>query len=108
MVEWGSKLSFGTNYFTDLMGNVFYMEFEERLINNKLFRISSDFEEFYDLDDIHLFCGDRYFRLRIFNMGWDEIQYPGLTSVVDVEENLVWSQFLSSLRMKLCPTKVSF
>jgi len=77
MVEWGSKLSFGTNYFMDPIRNVFYMEFEEGLISNKLFRILSDFEEFYDLDDIHymctLFCGDRYFQLRIFNMGWDEI-----------------------------------
>jgi len=45
------------------MENVFYMEFEEGLISNKLFRISSNFEEFYDLNDVHyiciLFCGDR-------------------------------------------------
>jgi len=39
-------------------------------------------------------------------MGWDEIRYPRLASVVVVEENLVWSWFLSSLRVKLCPTKV--
>jgi len=112
MVEWGSKLSFGMNYFTDPMVNVFYMELEEGLISNKLFCISFDFEEFYDLDDVHYICtlfwGDWYFRLRIFNMGWDEIRYPRLASVVVVEENLVWSWFLSSLRVKLCPTKVSF
>jgi len=56
MVEWGSKLSFGMNYFTDPMVNVFYMELEEGLISNKLFCISFDFEEFYDLDDVHYIC----------------------------------------------------
>jgi len=78
MVEWGSKLSIGTNYFIDQMGNVFYIDFEKGLIRNILFRISFDFEEFYNLDDVHyictMFCGDRYFLIRIFNMGLDEIQ----------------------------------
>jgi len=77
MVELGSKLSFGTIYSTNSMGNVFYMEFKEALISNILFRISSDFEKFYDLDDVHyictLLCRDRYFQIRIFNMGWDAI-----------------------------------
>ena len=44
------------NYFTDPMVNVFYMELEEGLISNKLFCISFDFEEFYDLDDVHYIC----------------------------------------------------
>jgi len=111
MTEWGSKLSLGTNYFTDPMENVFHMDFEEKLIRNRLFRISADFEDLYDLDDVHyictLFCGDRYFRVRIFNLGWDEIRYPGLASVVVAEENLVWSHFLSLVGVKLSPAKVS-
>jgi len=87
----------GTNYFTDSMGNIFNLEFEESLIRNRLIHISSDFAEFYDMDDIHyictLFCGDRYFLLRIFNIGWDEINYSGITYVVVSEEDLVWSKF---------------
>jgi len=112
MIEWGSKLSLGTNYFIDPTGNAFYMDFKEKLIRNKLFRISADFKDLYDLDDVHyictLFCGDRYFRVRIFNLGWDEIRYPGLASAVVAEENLVWSRFLSLVRVKLSPAKVSF
>ena len=72
MVEWGNKLAVGTNYFTDPMGNVMNLEFEEDLIRKGIFRIPSYFEEFYELRDLYylctLFCGDRYFRLRIFNL----------------------------------------
>jgi len=71
------------------------MDFEEKLIRNRLFRISADFEDLYNLDDVHyictLFCGDRYFRVRIFNLGWDEIRYPGLASAVVVEDYILVS-----------------
>ncbi|QCD96215.1 hypothetical protein DEO72_LG6g917 [Vigna unguiculata] len=52
MVEWGNKLALGTNYFTDPMGNVMNLEFEEDLIRKGIFRIPSYFEEFYELRDL--------------------------------------------------------
>jgi len=112
MVEWGKKLVLGTNYFTDPMGNVMNLEFEDDLINKGIFRVPYDFEDFYELDDLHyictLFCGDRYFRIRIFDTNWTEIEYPGLGNSYITEEDLVWSRFLSSFRVKLCPTEVNF
>ena len=79
MLEWGNKLTLGTNYFTDPMGNVMNLESEEDLIRKEIFRIPPYFEEFYELRDLHyvctVFCGDRYFRLRIFDLQWTEIEY---------------------------------
>jgi len=53
------------------MRNVLNLEFEEGLIKKGIFRIPYDFEEFYELEDLHyictLFCGDRYFWLKIFD-----------------------------------------
>ncbi|QCD83103.1 hypothetical protein DEO72_LG2g3446 [Vigna unguiculata] len=107
MVEWGKKLVIGTNYFTDPMGNVLNLEFEDNLIKKGIFRIPYHFEEFYELEDLHyictLFCGDRYFRIRIFDTNWTEIEYPGLGNSYIAEEDLVWSRFMSSFRVKLCP-----
>jgi len=112
MVEWGKKLVIGTNYFTDPMGNVLNLEFEDNLIKKGIFRIPYHFEEFYELEDLHyictLFCGDRYFRIRIFDTNWTEIEYPGLGNSYIAEEDLVWSRFMSSFRVKLCPIEVNF
>ena len=112
MVEWGKKLVIGTNYFTDPMENVMNLEFEDDLINKGIFRVPYDFEDFYELDDLHYICtlfyGDRYFRIIIFDTNWTEIEYPGLGNSYIAEEDLVWSRFLSSFRVKLCPTEVNF
>jgi len=102
----------GTNYFTDPMGNVLNLEFEEDLIKYGIFRIPYHFEEFYQLEDLHyiytLFCGDRYFRIGIFDTKWTEIEYPGSRNSYIAKEDLVWSRFLSSFRVKLCPIEVKF
>jgi len=94
------------------MGNVLNFEFQEGLIKKGIFRIPSDFEEFYELDDLHYICtlfyGDKYFRLRIFTTKWAEIEYPRLGNSVIAEEDLVWSRFLSSFWVNLCPSKVNF
>ncbi|QCD85975.1 hypothetical protein DEO72_LG3g496 [Vigna unguiculata] len=107
MLEWGKKLILGTNYFTDPMGNVMNLEFEEDLIRKGIFRIPPYFEEFYELRDLHyvctVFCGDIYFRLRIFDLQWTEIEYRGLGDSYIAEEDLVWSRFLSSFRFLLTP-----
>ncbi|QCE06422.1 hypothetical protein DEO72_LG9g1434 [Vigna unguiculata] len=109
MVEWGKKLVIGTNYFTDPMGNVMNLEFDDDLIRKGIFRVPYHFEDFYELDELHyictLFCGDRYFRIRIFDTNWTEIEYPGLGNSYIAKEDLVWSKFLSSFRVKLCPTE---
>jgi len=111
MLEWGNKLTLGTNYFTDPMGNVMNLEFEEDLIRKGIFRIPPYFEEFYDLRDLHyvctVFCGDRYFRLRIFDLQWTEIEYRGIADSYIAEEDLVWSRFLSSFRILLTPKEVN-
>ena len=92
-------MAIGTNYFTNPMGNVLNLEFEEGLIKKGIFCIPSTFEEFYKLDDLHYICtlfyGDRYFRLRILTIEWAEIEYPRLGNIVIVEEDLVWSRFWS-------------
>ncbi|QCD83855.1 hypothetical protein DEO72_LG2g4203 [Vigna unguiculata] len=102
MVEWGKQLVIGTNYFTDPMGNVMNFEFEDDLISKGIFRVPYVFEDFYELEDLHyictLLCGDRYFRIRIFDTNWTEIEYPGLGNSYIAEEDLVWSRFLSSFR----------
>ena len=111
MLEWGNKLTLGTNYFTDPMGNVMNLEFEEDLIRKGIFRIPPYFEEFYDLRDLHyvctVFCGDRYFRMRIFDLQWTEIEYRGIADSYIAEEDLVWSRFLSSFRILLTPKEVN-
>jgi len=56
MVEWGNKLAIGTNYITNLMENVLNLEFEEGLIKKGIFHIPSNFEEFYELEDLHYIC----------------------------------------------------
>ena len=112
MVEWGKQLVIGTNYFTDPMGNVMNFEFENDLISKGIFRVPYVFEDFYELEDLHyictLFCGDRYFRIKIFDTNWTEIEYPGLGNSYIAEEDLVWSRFLSSFWVKLGPTEVNF
>ena len=111
MLEWGKKLILGTNYFTDPMGSVMNLEFEEDLIRKGIFRIPPYFEEFYELRDLHyvctVFCGDIYFRLRIFDLQWTEIEYRGLGDSYIAEEDLVWSRFLSSFRFLLTPKEVN-
>ncbi|QCD94135.1 hypothetical protein DEO72_LG5g2214 [Vigna unguiculata] len=78
----GKKLVIGTNYFTDPMGNVMNLEFEDNLISKGIFRVPYDFEDFYELDDLHYICNSYI-----------------------AKEDLVWSRFLSSFRVKLCPTE---
>jgi len=53
-------------------------------------------------------CSDRYFRLWIFDLEWTEIEYPGLGNSYITEEDLVWSRFLSSFWVKICPREVNF
>ena len=93
MVEWGKKLVIGTNYFTDPMENVMNLEFEDDLINKGIFRVPYDFEDFYELDDLHYICtlfyGDRYFRIIIFDTNWTKIEYPGLGNSYIAEEDLM-------------------
>jgi len=70
----------GTNYFFDLRKNVINIEFEENLIVNRKICVVHEVLGFYDLDDVGYACTlyrvDKYFRLRIFDLDWNEIQYP--------------------------------
>ena len=79
-LEWGHCLLMGTNCFTDPRGNILNIEFEENLMAERKFRASDDIVNFYDVYDIGfvctLYCGDRYFRFRVFDIDWNEIEYP--------------------------------
>jgi len=106
MLEWGKKLTLGTNYFTNPMGNVMNLEFEEDLIRKGIFRIPPYFEEFYELRDFH-FVVLYFVVIDIFDLQWTEIEYRGLGDSYIAEEDLVWSRFLSSLRILLTPKEVN-
>ncbi|QCD86275.1 hypothetical protein DEO72_LG3g796 [Vigna unguiculata] len=88
-LEWGHCLLMGTNCFTDPRGNVLNIEFEENLMAERKFRASDDIVNFYDVYDIEfvctLYCGDRYFRFRVFDIDWNEIEYPLIYFADEVE-----------------------
>ncbi|QCD94854.1 hypothetical protein DEO72_LG5g2943 [Vigna unguiculata] len=97
-LEWGQCLLMGTNYFSDPRGNVLNIEFEESLMAERTFRGSDDIVNFHDIYDIAfvctLYCGDRYFRFRVFDIDWNEIEYP----LVEPSSSCSRSSFSYSLR----------
>jgi len=79
--QWGKSLLLGTNFFSDPRGNVINVEFEQTLLPQRQFRAVEQFMGFYDLNDVYyvcsFYCGDRYFRIRLFDLDWNEVVYPG-------------------------------
>jgi len=104
----------GTNYFLDPRGNVLNIEFEENLMAVRKFHASDDIVTFYDIYDIAfvctLYCGDRYFGFRVFDIDWNEIEYPLVEpSVSGLRSSFSCSpRFFQSFRVKLELSKVSF
>ena len=81
-MEWADTLVIGTNFFSDPRGNVLNIEFEERLLADRKFVGGRQILDFYGIDDAAyictLYCGDRYFRLRVFDVHWKEVHYPAV------------------------------
>ncbi|QCD96960.1 hypothetical protein DEO72_LG6g1670 [Vigna unguiculata] len=77
--QWGKSLLLGTNFFNDPKGNVINIEFEQTLLPQRQFRAVEQLMWFYELNDVYyvysLYCGDRYFRIRIFSVEGVEIDY---------------------------------
>jgi len=71
----------GTNFFSDLKGNIINIEFEEGLLGQRQIRGVEKIRSFYNLNDVYyvciVYCGDRYFRIRVFDLDWKEVEYPG-------------------------------
>ena len=71
-LQWGKSSVIDTNYFSDPEGNVLNIEFEESLLIERQFCGITKILGFYNLDDVGyvctLYCRDRYFRLRVFEL----------------------------------------
>ncbi|QCD94579.1 hypothetical protein DEO72_LG5g2664 [Vigna unguiculata] len=73
----GKSLLLGTNFFSDMKGKVINIEFEQTLLPQRQFRAIEQLMCFYELNDVYyvcsLYCGDRYFRIRLFDLDWNEV-----------------------------------
>jgi len=91
----------GLIYFRDPVGNYVMVEFEDSLMQNRTFRITSEHAKFYKLDDLYwlviLYCGNRYFQFRIFSLPMEEIHYPAPNMVPILQRPLSSSRFMTCL-----------
>jgi len=53
-----------------------------------------------------LYCGDRYFRLRVFNLHWNEIQYPSRRKNALACKPLSSERFFQAFRVQFIPNTV--
>ena len=111
-LEWGKSLVIGTNYFSDPGGNVLNIKFDENLVAERKFRGVSQILGFYNLQCMcyvcTLFCGDRYFRLRLFDSYWKEIEYPmvGQSRSAMTYDPFGSPRFFQCFRVKLLRSRV--
>ncbi|QCE15412.1 hypothetical protein DEO72_LG11g2423 [Vigna unguiculata] len=79
--QWGKRLLLGTNFFSDPKGNTINIEFEDGLLGQRQFRGVQSIRSFYNVNDVYyvctVYCGDRFFRIRLFDLDWTEFDYPG-------------------------------
>jgi len=105
-------MEMGTNYFRDSVGNYLMVEFEECFMQNRSFRIAREISNFYKLDDLYwlgiLYCGHRYFQIRIFNLAMKEIDYPAPRLVPNPQRPLSSSRFFTCFKSKLLLPQVLF
>ena len=111
-LEWGKSLVIGTNYFSDPAGNVLNIKFDENLLAERKFRGVFQILGFYNLRFMcyvcTLFCGDRYFRLRVFDSYWKEVEYPvvGESKTGMTYDPLGSPRFFQCFRVKLLRSTV--
>jgi len=111
-LEWGKSLVIGTNYFSDPGRNVLNIEFDENLVVERKFCGVTQILGFYNLHDMGyvctLFCGDRYFRLRLFDLYWKEIEYHvvGQSRSTMGYDPFGLSRYFQCFRVKLLRSRV--
>ncbi|QCE14196.1 hypothetical protein DEO72_LG11g1195 [Vigna unguiculata] len=112
--QWGKSLLLGTNFFSDPRGNVINIEFEPSLLPQRQFRVVEQLMGFYDQNDVYyvvsLYCGDRYFRMRLFDLDWNEVVYPGRRNNGLACDPLSSVRFFQAFRVQFIPNteKISF
>ena len=108
--QWGKSLLPGTNFFSDPRGNVINIEFEPIFLLQRQFRAVEQLMGFYDLNDVYyvvsLYCGDRYFRMRLFDLDWTEVVYPGRRNNGLARDPLSSVRFFKAFRVHFIPNTV--
>ncbi|QCE10715.1 hypothetical protein DEO72_LG10g1946 [Vigna unguiculata] len=65
-------------------------------------------QSFYNLNDVYyvctVYCGDRYFRIRLFDLDWTEFEYPGKAKNSLRCNPLSSIRFFQAFRVQFIPT----
>ncbi|QCD83602.1 hypothetical protein DEO72_LG2g3948 [Vigna unguiculata] len=105
--QWGKSLLMGTNFFSNPKGNVINIEFEETLLAQRQIRVVEQIMWLYELNDVYyvcsLYCGDRYFRIRVFDLDWNEVVYPGRRNNGLACDPLSSVRFFQAFRVRFIP-----
>jgi len=108
--QWGKSLLMGTNFFSNPKGNVINIEFEETLLAQRQIRVVEQIMWLYELNDVYyvcsLYCGDRYFRIRVFDLDWNEVVYPGRRNNGLACDPLSSVRFFQAFRVRFIPNTV--
>jgi len=100
----------GTNFFSDLKGNVINIEFEETLLTQRQFRAVEQMMWFYELNDVYyvysLYYGNRYFRIRLLDLDWNEVVYPSRRNNGLACDPLSLVKFFQAFRVQFIPNTV--
>jgi len=108
--QWGKLLLMGTNFFSDPKGNMINIEFEEGLLAQRQIQVVEKIRSFYNLNNVYyvctVYCGDRYFRIRVFDLDWTEVEYPGKTKNSLACNPLSSIRFFQAFRVQFIPATV--
>jgi len=105
-------LLLGTNFFSDLKGNTINIEFDEGLLGQRQFRGVQSIRSFYNVNDVYyvctVYCGDRFFRIRLFDLDWNEFDYPGTARTSLGCNPLSSIRFFQAFRVQFIPATVCY
>ena len=108
--QWGNLLLLGTNYFSDPKRNTINIEFEQGLLGQRQLRGVQSIRSFYNINDVYyvctVYCGDRYFRIRLFDLDWTEFEYPGKAKNSLGCNPLSSIRFFQAFRVQFIPATV--
>ncbi|QCD96823.1 hypothetical protein DEO72_LG6g1533 [Vigna unguiculata] len=100
-------LLLGTNFFSDPKGNTINIDFEEGLLGQRQFRGVQSIRSFYNVNDVYyvctVYCGDRFFRIRLFDLDWNEFDYPGTARTSLGCNPLSSIRFFQAFRVQFIP-----
>jgi len=108
--QWGKLLLMGTNFFSDPKGNVINIEFKEALLAQRQILVVQKILCFYNLNDVYyvstLYWGDCYFRIRVFDLDWMEVEYPGKRKNSLACNPLSSIRFFQAFRVQFIPATI--